>query len=57
MRQGKSFDMAFIEMKQVAKKRGFIRKSSGFDLMLSGGITRLKNDCIRKLKEIEHEGA
>lgn len=51
MRQGTSFDRAFFEMKQVAKKRGFITKSSGFDLALSNTVTRMRNDCMKRLND------
>jgi hypothetical protein len=54
MRQGKSFDHAFMEMQRVAKKNGFIRKSSSFELVTVNSYTRMKNECMRRS---ENEGA
>lgn len=48
MQQGKSFDIAFVEMKRVAKKMGFIRKSATLDLMSSKSYTKLRNECVRR---------
>lgn len=54
MSQGKSFDRAFIEMQRVAKRNGFIRKSSSFELVTMNSYTRMKNECMRRS---ENEGA
>jgi hypothetical protein len=54
MEHGKTFDDAYIEMQRVAKKNGFIRKSSSFELVTVNSYTRMKNECMRRS---EHEGA
>lgn len=57
VRQGKSFDRAFLEMKKVANKMNFIAKKTTFELMTPGVYTRIKKDCMKRLQEVEENAS